>query len=156
MILFDHELPPINRVVSVDPYDPSFTLVMIVTGLLLCLACLALIYFSEVNQMSDKEVSKYFVWTSNIAIFVTLLSLLSFYYPVIDYWWYTTTMQPYYHGMTNPLFYGALHIASVFYTFLAMLAAVISPVITALLVKGFERVVTQLRAGAADGVAKQS
>lgn len=140
--------------IIVDPYDPVNSLVVLATGLILCLACLGLIYLSEVKNMSDKQVGSYFTWASNIAVFVALLSLLAIYYPAVDFWWYTNTNLPFYYGLANPWNYGRLHMPSVIFTFAGVLAAVISPLVTALLVKGFEKVVTQVRGQAAGDVAK--
>lgn len=156
MILFDHMYPQIERSIIVDPYDPSFSLVMIVTGLLLCLAGLGLIYYSEVKRMSDKFLGKWFGWAANAAVWVVLISLLAMYYPLVDYWMYNVGLPPYYNGLTNYWGYGRIHIVTAVFTIGVVAAAIISPVVTALLVRASEWVVTQVRRQAAGHVANES
>lgn len=149
--------PIVDRGIIVDPYDPSFSLVMIVTGLILCLACLGLIYYSEVKRMSDKFLGKYFGMAANVALWVALVSLMAIYYPSLDYWMYNTAgLPPFYNGLTNYWGYGRIHMVSVMFTILVVAAAIISPVLTSLLVKAFEWLVTQVRSQAAGRVASES
>jgi cellobiose-specific phosphotransferase system component IIC len=158
MILFDHEPPYlIERSIIVDPYDPSFSLVLILTGLILCLACLGLIYYSEVKRMSDKFLGKWFGMAVNAAVWVVLVSLMAMYYPSLDYWMYNTMgLPPNYTGLTNYWGYGRIHIVSVLFTLGVVAAAILSPVLTALLVKAAEWLVTQVRDQAAGHVANES